>query len=89
VNVTSEEGKGSGVLVGGGVSVKVGVGEGGVAVGMAAWVPAIIVEAPAAIVPCRSIASAVGAACAPQALRMSVTTSSLVRFKKYFMWISP
>ena len=48
VNVTCRDARGRNVLVGAGVSVTVAVGGGGVAVGMAAWVSAIIVKATAA-----------------------------------------
>src|SRR5687768_14825561 len=91
VNVPSEDGNASKVLVGAGVSVNVAVGGGGVAVGMAAWVSATIVKAAAATVPCMSTALpiGVGVACAPHALRISVVVSTRVRTEKHFMWISP
>ena len=67
------------------------------AVGMAAWVSAILVNAAAASVLGMSIVPAVGVACgtapAPQALRinmiMSACTSTGVRIEKCFMWTSP
>jgi hypothetical protein len=61
------------------------VGGGGVAVGMADWVSAIIVKAAAAIVPCRSIALTVGVAASPHALMISAIVSIRVRLEKHFM----
>src|SRR5512146_67388 len=87
VTVTCAAGKGGTVSVGRGVFVNVSVGGGGVAVGMAAWVCAIIVKATAAAVICMSSAltAGVGVAFAPQALRVSVIASTRVRVKKDFI----
>jgi hypothetical protein len=87
VSVTGEEDNASGVSVGRGVFVNVAVGGIGVAVGMAAWVSAIIVKATAAAVLCRSSALSVGGgvACAPHALMISVNMTIRVRLEEYFM----
>jgi len=88
VIVTSEDGNGGKVLVAAGVSVNVAVGGGGVAVGMADWVSATIVNAAAATVLCMSTALTVGVACAqraPHPLMSSVIMSTRVRIEKHFM----
>jgi len=93
VNVASRVGRGGSVLVTAGVSVKVAVGGGGVAVGMAAWVSATTVRAATMTVFCMSTGLSVGVACmlppAPQALMSSVIRSTRVRIEKYFMSASP
>ena len=84
----AEDGNGRKVGVGAGVFVGVSVGGGGVAVGMAAWVSAITVNASAAAVPCISTALIVGVDCtprAPQALMLSDIISTRVRLEKDFM----
>jgi hypothetical protein len=94
VDVTPEGGKGGNVTVGAGVSVNVAVGGIGVAVGMAAWVSAIIVKAAAAIVFCMSTALTVGIAVvsalrAPHALTLNASIITRVRLEKHFIWTSP
>jgi hypothetical protein len=91
VNIIPEAGNGGTVLVAAGVFVNVSVGGGGVAVGMAAWVSAIIVMATAAAVICKSTGLTVGGgvACAPHALVLSVIMSTRVRIEKHFMLTSP
>jgi hypothetical protein len=80
----AEVGRGSDVLVGKGVCVGGSVGGNGVAVGMAAWVCATMVNAPATAVFCTSTACMVGAAGAPHAL-MSRAMTTTVKVEKRFM----
>ena len=77
VSATPSVGKGMNVLVGTGVFAIVAVGGIDVAVGMAAWVSAMIVEAAEIAVTCRSTGLIVGAASGevPQALTNSMVTS--------------
>lgn len=89
VNVTSKVGKGVDVTKISNVFVGTTVGEGNVAVGMAAWVSASSVKATATAVLCRSTGLAVGVAFAPHALIISVITSACTRIEKRFMWTSP
>ena len=72
-----------------GVSVNVAVGGIGVAVGMAAWVSAIIVKAAAAIVLCMSTGLTVGVACCTTRTDDQRITSTRVRIEKHFMSTSP
>ena len=80
----ADVGKGRGVLVGKGVCVGGSVGGNSVAVGMAAWVCATTVNAPATAVFCTSTACMVGAAGAPHAL-MSMAMATTVRMEKRFI----
>ena len=91
VDATAEDADGGNVLVGRGVFVNVAVGVIGVAVGMAAWVSAIIVKATTAAVLCSSIGLTVGTgvACASHALMVNVIMSTRVSLEKHFMFISP
>ena len=77
VSATPSVGKGMNVLVGTGVFAIVAVGGIDVAVGMAAWVSAMIVEAAEIAVTCRSTGLIVGAASgeAPHALTINVIVS--------------
>lgn len=76
VKVAPRVGMTGSVGVEAGVFVRVAVGGGGVAVGMAAWVSASIVTTSETIVFCMSTALTVGVACGtPQAPLISVITS--------------
>jgi hypothetical protein len=76
-----EVGKGSGVGGGGRVGTGVSVGGTRVAVGMAAWVNATMVEAAAKAVPCTSAGFMVGVACGPQAAnRKAASIEMLISF---------
>jgi len=86
VAAVAEVGKVSGVFVGKGVCVGVSVGGNGVAVGMAAWVSATSVKAPATAVFCTSAALIVGGASDPQAL-ISVATIRIERVFTRRIWI--
>ena len=79
-------GRGMKVLVGTGVFVRVAVGGNEVAVGMAAWVSATIVEAAEIAVTCRSTGLIVGTASgeAPHALTINVIASISVRIENRF-----
>src|SRR5690349_2378064 len=60
-------GRGNGVNVGSGVALGVSVGGNGVAVGIACWVAATMVQAAATDVFCTSAGAMVGVPCDPQA----------------------
>jgi len=85
VSVTLSVGRAKAVSVGRGVSVGISVGGRGVTVGTAAMVSATMVIAAACAVLCTSTGFIVGAAGAPQALRMRAVRTSTVRKEKRFM----
>lgn len=86
VELIAGVGEATGVSVNTGVNVKVAVGGSGVAVGMAAWVCATIVEAAEIAVPCTSSALMVGTAgCPPQPLISVARTTAIVRVLNNFM----
>jgi hypothetical protein len=89
VGDTSSVGRATGVSVGRGVVVGVSVGGKGVAVGIAAWVWATIVNAAATAVDCTSTALTVGMGSAPQALITVTRINRMDRLLSSFMVISP
>ena len=74
--LASSVGNGSGVFVGKSVWVGISVGGNGVAVGMAAWVCAIIVDAAETAVFCTSTALMVGTGSAAHALRIKASMTT-------------
>lgn len=86
VNVTSSVGSGNGVFVDRGVCVGASVGGKGVAVGIAAWVWATIVNAAAMAVFWTSTGLTVGTGSAPHALMIIVMATIMVSVGKRFMF---
>lgn len=82
VSVTARDGNASGVSVGKGVCVGVSVGGNGVAVGIAAWVSATIVNAAATAVNCTSAALIVGAGSAPHAV-MTIADITMIMERNF------
>ena len=79
ITCVPDVGKGGGVSVGRAVGNVVSVGGTEVAVGMAAWVSATMVNAPASAVCCTSTGFAVGAACGAQAPRSKINTTPMIK----------